>query len=158
MCPHINLCLMHVSLLTCGEIIISQKKNVRASNCLGDINSRVIRKAAFCICENKGADQLRGNCEADQRLCFRYIDSTFPLHFNPLAIFCGCTARFVLDLVGNLEDRFFSVAAHIIIIVGMIDAYFCPEIPVREWFNVFKGDQSYLGIKRKPVVRVYDQV
>ena len=31
------------------------------------------------ICENKGADQLRGNREADQRLCFRYTDSTIPL-------------------------------------------------------------------------------
>ena len=38
-----------------------------------------MRKPAFCICENKGADQLRGNREADQRLCFRYIDSTIPL-------------------------------------------------------------------------------
>ena len=50
-----------------------------------------MRKPAFCICENKGADQLcglrenkeadqlRGNCEADQRLCFRCIDSTIPL-------------------------------------------------------------------------------
>ena len=27
----------------------------------------------------QGADQLRGNREADQRLCFRYIDSTIPL-------------------------------------------------------------------------------
>ena len=33
----------------------------------------------FCICENKDADQLHGNREADQRLCFRYIDSTIPL-------------------------------------------------------------------------------
>ena len=30
--------------------------------------SRVMRKPTFCICENKDA-------EADQRLCFRYIDS-----------------------------------------------------------------------------------
>ena len=37
------------------------------------------RKPAFCICENKDADQLRGNREADQRLCFRYIDSKIPL-------------------------------------------------------------------------------
>ena len=29
--------------------------------------------------ENKDADQLRGNREADQRLCFRYLDSTIPL-------------------------------------------------------------------------------
>ena len=41
--------------------------------------SRVVRKPAFCICENKDADQLRGNREADQRLCFRYTDSTIPL-------------------------------------------------------------------------------
>ena len=34
----------------------------------------------FCICENKDTDQLRGNREADQHLCFRYmdIDSTIP--------------------------------------------------------------------------------
>ena len=39
-----------------------------------------MRKSAFFyICENKDADQLRGNCEADQRLCFRYTDSTNPL-------------------------------------------------------------------------------
>ena len=38
-----------------------------------------MRKPAFCICENKDADQLRGNREADQRLCFRYIDSAMPL-------------------------------------------------------------------------------
>ena len=38
-----------------------------------------MRKPAFCICENKDADQLRGNHEADQRLCFRYIDSTISL-------------------------------------------------------------------------------
>ena len=36
-------------------------------------------KTTICIGENKGADQLRGNREADQRLCFRYSDSTIPL-------------------------------------------------------------------------------
>ena len=36
-------------------------------------------KTGFCICENKDADQLRGNREADQRLCFRYTYSTIPL-------------------------------------------------------------------------------
>ena len=38
-----------------------------------------MRKSAFCICENKDANQLRSNCVADQRLCFRYTDSTIPL-------------------------------------------------------------------------------
>ena len=41
--------------------------------------SLVMRKPAFCICENKEADQLRGDREADQRLVFCYTDSTIPL-------------------------------------------------------------------------------
>ena len=36
-------------------------------------------KPTICLGENKGADQLRSNCEADQRLCFRYSDSTITL-------------------------------------------------------------------------------
>ena len=41
--------------------------------------SRDMGKPAFCICENKDADQLRGYREADQRLCLRYTDSTIPI-------------------------------------------------------------------------------
>ena len=41
--------------------------------------SLAMRKPDFCICEKKDADQLRGNREADQGLCFRYTDSTIPL-------------------------------------------------------------------------------
>ena len=41
--------------------------------------SRIVRKPDFCLGENKGADQLRGNREADQRLCFRYSDCIIPL-------------------------------------------------------------------------------
>ena len=53
--------------------------------------SLVMRKPDFCICDNKDADQLRGYREADQRLCFRYTDSTVSLlpkkrNFKPLAI------------------------------------------------------------------------
>ena len=36
-----------------------------------------------------------------QSLYFLYIRN-----FKPLAILCGCTARFVSNLVGNPEDRF----------------------------------------------------
>ena len=51
----------------------------------------------FCFYENRGADQ---------RHCFPYIDNTTTLlNFKPLAIFIGCTDWFVLDLVGNPEDR-----------------------------------------------------
>ena len=84
--------------------------NVRHNLCC------VVRKSAFCLCENKDADQLRGNREANQRLCFRYIDSTISLvpirNFKPLAILCGCTAWFVWGLVGNPEDRFSHNQAH----------------------------------------------
>ena len=81
--------------------------------------SRDVRKPDFCICENKDADQLRSNREADQRLCFHHLDSTIPLlskseNFKSLDIFCGCTAWFVSDLVGNPADWFSDVAAHIV--------------------------------------------
>ena len=41
-----------------------------------------MRKTTFCVCEIKDADQLRGDREADQRLCFRFIDSTIPLLYK----------------------------------------------------------------------------
>ena len=62
-----------------------------------------MRKPVCCICENKDADQLCGNREADQRLCFCYMDSVFSV----------CTSRFASDLVGNPEDRFSQNEAHI---------------------------------------------
>ena len=37
-----------------------------------------MRKQTFCICKNKGADQL-GNCEANYLLCFCYTDSTISI-------------------------------------------------------------------------------
>ena len=77
-----------------------------------------MRKPTFCICKNRGADQLPSNCAADQHLCFPYIDSTIPLlpkfDIKSLAIFCGCTVRFVSVLVGNPEDMFSGDATHII--------------------------------------------
>ena len=47
-----------------------------------------MRKPAFCICENKGEDQLRSNCAADQRLCFRYTAQT--LYFLNLKFQASC--------------------------------------------------------------------
>ena len=75
-----------------------------------------MRKLAFCICENKGVDQLHG-CAADQSLCFHYIDSTILLLpksviSKPLSIFCECAAQFVSDLVGNPEGRFSRDTSH----------------------------------------------
>ena len=53
-----------------------------------------MRKPAFCICENKYADQLRGNREADQRLWFRYLDGTTPLlpKSEILSLYPSCVA------------------------------------------------------------------
>ena len=71
------------------------------------IFSRPMGKPTICIGENKGADQLRGNREADQRLCFRYSDSTIPLLLKSenssfyIALFCACTGRLVSDLFGS---------------------------------------------------------
>ena len=41
--------------------------------------SRLMGKPTICIGENKGADQHGSNCEADQLVCFRYLDSTILL-------------------------------------------------------------------------------
>ena len=38
---------------------------------LREVEPRHEKKTTFCICENKDADQLRGDRKADQRLCFR---------------------------------------------------------------------------------------
>ena len=72
--------------------------------------SRVVRKPEFCICKNKDTDQLSGNREADQSLFLLYGKynscTTYTQNFKAPAIFCGCTAWFVSDLVGNPEDLF----------------------------------------------------
>ena len=41
--------------------------------------SRIMIKLDFCICKNKGGDQLYSQRVADQHLCFRYIERTIPL-------------------------------------------------------------------------------
>ena len=73
--------------------------------------SLVMRKLDFCICENKEADQLCGSREADQRLCFRYMDSTIPLlskfkiaRLKPSSM--AVQPGFLSDLVGYPEDWF----------------------------------------------------
>ena len=49
--------------------------------------SRLIGKPTIGICKNKEADQLRGNREADLRLCFRYMDRTLPYVIDNQLIF-----------------------------------------------------------------------
>ena len=59
----INVCMKNILLNWCGMLNLSHPMG----------------KPTICIGENKGADQLRGNREADQRHCFRYSDSNIPL-------------------------------------------------------------------------------
>ena len=70
----------------------------------------------FTICENKGADQLCSNCEADQRLCFRYTDGTISLllksEISSFWLASMTTGWFVSDLVRNPKDQFSRVATH----------------------------------------------
>ena len=103
--------------------------------------SRVMRKPNFYICENKGADQLCSNCTADQRLCFRYTDSTIPPLLIPifkiLAFFCGCTGLFVSDLVGNsgfLATRLISFVNRLI-------------IPINNFSVISRQSHNFLGIE-----------
>ena len=76
--------------------------------------SPVTRKAAFFICKNKDANLPR-SLSAPLFPLLRWYNPSAPYIRNskPLVIFyCGCTARFVSDLVGNPEDRFSHNEAH----------------------------------------------
>ena len=67
----------------------------------------------FCLCKNKGTDQLRSNCKVTAKLInafvfviqvvqFKYNKSSSKIrNLNFLAFFCDCTYWFVSDLFGN---------------------------------------------------------
>ena len=78
-----------------------------------------MRKSAFGICQNKGDDHLCANSAADQPLISAFVFASqivqydfLKRNFKHLAIFCGCTAQSVSDLVGNLKDKFSCDTAH----------------------------------------------
>ena len=78
--------------------------------------SRVVRKPAFCICENKDADQLRGNRETYQRLCFRYIHSLYKKKRKPYIIF----------------DYWSPIEAKLLKLAGYLDFYvFYQQVEIR---------------------------
>ena len=56
-------------------------------------------KTGFLPMRNKGADQLRSNCEADQRLCFCYTDSTLSLLIkSEISSFCAASGTVHIGL------------------------------------------------------------
>ena len=88
-----------------------------------------MRKPAFCICENKGADQLCSNCTADQCLCFRYIvKSRFYLNINFQA---SCHLLWLYSLVhvgpGQIPKDRFSCNDAQLKIVAQLDVNF-PDV------------------------------
>ena len=72
----------------------------------------------FCICENKDTDQLCGNHEADQCLCFRCIDSTIPLLSKSEISSLKLYSRVCVVLGRKPECWFSHDAAHIIFSQG----------------------------------------
>ena len=99
----------------------------------------------YCLCENKGADQLCSNCTADQRLCFRYTDSTI----SPLVKFKISSFYSFSDLFENLNDRFscdliyFQTGQLVPVfddleIFGMLVACLCHDLDHRGFNNAFQ--------------------
>ena len=93
----------------------------KVSGCTSDTAiedlSCVLRKPVSA--KTKAQISSRSRSEADQKqiraFLFLYIDGTKALHdFRPLAIFWGCTARFVSDLFRNSKDRFSSEEAYLL--------------------------------------------
>ena len=62
-----------------------------------------MRKPAFAYAKTKTQISLAVTAKLISAFVFAYMQN---LNFKSLAIFCGCTARFVSDLVENPEDRF----------------------------------------------------
>ena len=67
------------SSLVCSELDFYQSRLTIVPHIWHIYLSRLMGIPTICIGENKGTDQLRSNCEADRRLCFRYTDSSIPL-------------------------------------------------------------------------------
>ena len=67
--------------------------------------SRVMKKPDFCLCENKGTDQLCSNCKAGQRLCFRCMDSTIlPLLISKISSFQPSSVTVQTSLCHTLSE------------------------------------------------------
>ena len=72
----------------------------------------VLIKLAFCLCKNKGADQLCIYWTDEHRLSFRFTDSTITLILkSKISSFLAC----ICDYTGGfVKARSLSIVAHII--------------------------------------------
>ena len=95
-----------------------------------------MRKPLICICEDE--DQPRGSRETDQRLCFCFMDSTFPLF--PVAIsiyvFASCDIS-----SSNSSNKTFSSNTRAGVLVGdtlfFLRDFFCVDFGVSNRFMDF---------------------
>ena len=80
----LRLCFRICKLLVFSNVIVVKKRYVEyfAVLCGSKTTNKSFDpphgKPDYCLYENKRADQLCSNCTADQRLCFRYRESTIP--------------------------------------------------------------------------------
>ena len=73
-----RMCYLYVLLLPVKLMAIQLNEKTKNQSLVRYLMSCCTRKTTVCICENKDADQ-RSYCEAVQRLCYCYTDSTIPL-------------------------------------------------------------------------------
>ena len=125
-------------------------------------------KPTICICENKGADQLRGNREADQRLCFRYSDSTIPLLlkskissfqlFSVLVQVGLCRTWSETQIVGFVTHRlicFTILRLHLLKVMMINRKTHCLSMIA---LNITRQDRKMSLCVTKPTIWVSDQV
>ena len=126
-----------------------------------------MRKPAFCICEKKDPDQLRGNREADQRLCFRYTDNTIPLlskseisSLKPSSVAVQpewCRTRSETLETGFITTRLIYKKTCFPLMQAISKYIIVNYIPKTVW--LCKMNNSYMSlVVRKPVFGVSDQV
>ena len=72
-------------------------------NSIADYKWESLTVIVFCVCENKGADQLCSDCVADQPLCFQYIDSTIQYIDSTTQLISSFYPSFVETPEGNFS-------------------------------------------------------
>ena len=80
--------------------------------------SHVVRKPVWAICEQKGADQPAHPWSLISAFVVRYLDSIIPILAKSKlsrtqASLCSWPGRIESYLIGNPEDRFSRVVAHL---------------------------------------------
>ena len=99
-----------------------------------------MRKPTLCICENKDADQLRGN----RVFATRIVHFLLYLYPNFQDFLCDCTGWFVSDLVGTPNCWFSHAQAHIF--VSKTDKNHCRrDRSLRKHFHAINRD--FLALK-----------